>query len=142
MEEEELRDLIIGMMNTNYPGSTTAETFNKLGKTDIRLRVDSGNVLICECKFWSGPKAYTEALDQLFGYLTWREGYGVIIMFCTRKDMTACIAQAKKVTETHASFRAGSLIASSGSRFSTRHKHPQDSVRSVETFHLFIDLSV
>src|SRR5581483_4281285 len=74
MSEEQLRDLLIGMMNANYPGSSTGETFNKLGKTDIRLRVDAGNVLICECKFWPGPKRYTEALTQLFSYLTWRQG--------------------------------------------------------------------
>jgi hypothetical protein len=69
MDEEELRDLLVGMMNANYPGSTTGETFNKLGKTDISLRVDSGHVLICECKFWSGAKAYKDAMIQLFNYL-------------------------------------------------------------------------
>ena len=142
MEEEELRDLIIGMMNTNYRGAATAETFNKLGKTDIRLRVDSGNVLICECKYWNGAKAYTEAIEQLFGYLTWRESYGVVIAFCTRKDMTAAIVQAKKATESQTAYSSGSLIVSSESRFSTRHKHPQDPAKLVEIFHLFIDLSV
>lgn len=142
MDEEEIRDLIIGMMNTNFRGAATAETFNKLGKTDIRLRVDAGNVLICECKVWNGPKAYAEAIDQLFGYLTWRESYGVLITFCKRKDMTAAIAQAKKAAETHASYTGGSLATPSESRFSTRHKHPQDPAKSVEIFHLFIDLSV
>jgi len=52
--EEELRDLIVGMLNVNYPGSTTAETFSKLGKTDIRFQADRGNVLIAECKVWHG----------------------------------------------------------------------------------------
>jgi hypothetical protein len=142
MDEEEMRDLIIGMMNTNYHGAATAETFNKLGKTDIRLRVDAGNVLICECKVWNGSKAYGEAMDQLFGYLTWRESYGVLIIFCKRKDMTATIGQARKAAETHASYTSGSLATPSESRFSTRHKHPQDPAKSVEIFHLFIDLSV
>jgi hypothetical protein len=142
MDEEEIRDLIIGMMNTNYRGAATAETFNKLGNTDIRLWVDAGNVLICECKVWNGPKAYSEAIDQLFGYLTWRESYGVLIIFCKRKDMTAAIAQAKKAAETHPSYTSGSLTTSSASRFSTRHKHPQDSAKSVEIYQLFIDLSV
>ena len=142
MDEEEIRDLIIGMINTNYRGAATAETFNKLGKTDIRLWVDLGNVLICECKVWSGPKAYSEAIDQLFGYLTWRESYGVLIAFCRRKDMTAAITQAKKAAETHASYTTGTIAISSQSRFSTRHMHPQDSAKSVEIYHLFIDLSV
>lgn len=142
MDEEEIRDLIIGMMNTNYRGAATAETFNKLGKTDIRLWVDAGNVLICECKVWNGSKAYSEAITQLFGYLTWRESYGVLITFCKRRDMTAAIAQAKKAAETHASYTRGTLITSSESRFSTRHKHPQDADKAVEIYHLFIDLSV
>ena len=142
LDEEEIRDLIIGMMNTNYRGAATAETFNKLGKTDIRLRVDPGNVLICECKYWNGPKAYAEAIEQLFGYLTWRESYGVLIAFCTRKDMTAAIAQAKKAIEMHGSYTNDSFATLSESRFSTRHKHPQDSAKSVEIFHLFFDLSV
>jgi hypothetical protein len=142
MDEEEVRDLIIGMMNTNYRGAATAETFNKLGKTDIRLWVDAGNVLICECQVWNGSKAYSEAITQLFGYLTWRESYGVLITFCKRRDMTAAIAQAKKAAETHGSYASGSLTTSSASRFSTRHKHPQDSAKSLEIYHLFIDLSV
>ncbi len=50
-DEEELRDLLIGMMNANYPGSSSAETFSKLGKTDITLRLDNGHILVCECKF-------------------------------------------------------------------------------------------
>ena len=142
MDEEELRDLIIGMMNANYPGAATAETFNKLGKTDIRLQVEAGNVLICECKFWNGSKAYSGAIEQLFGYLTWRESFGVLIAFCTRKDMTAAIKQANKVSENHESYTSGSVAIASESRFSTRHKHPQDPSKSVEIFHVFIDLSL
>lgn len=69
-DEEQLRDILVGMMNANYPGSTTGETFSKLGKTDISFRLDSGHVLICECKFWGGAVGYGLALDQLFSYLT------------------------------------------------------------------------
>jgi hypothetical protein len=142
MSEEELRNLIVGMMNTNYPGQTTAETFNKLGKTDIRLRVDEGNVLIAECKFWKGAKAYLEALAQLFGYLTWRESFGVLLTFCTRKDMSAAVAAANKALQEDGAFVSGSLRDVLASRFSTRHRHPQDAGRSIEIHHLFIDLSV
>lgn len=92
MEEEELRDLLLGMMNANYPGTATGETFRKLGKTDISFRVDAGYVLICECKFWHGAEEYANALDQLFRYVTWRENFGVLIHSCTRKDMTRSIA--------------------------------------------------
>ena len=133
--------LIVGMMNANYPGSVTAETFSKLGKTDIRLRVDEGNALISECKVWQGPSAYVDALEQLFRYLTWRQNYGVLIVFSRRKDMTAAVSIAKEGAQTHVSFTAGSLATQSLSRFSTRHNHPQDKSNSVEVFNIFVDVS-
>ena len=142
MDEEELRDLIVGMMNANYPGSTTAETFSKLGKTDIRLRVDEGNALVSECKVWKGSAGYVEALDQLFGYLTWRQNYGVLIIFSRRKEMTAVVDEAKKAARNHASFTPANLAEQGTSRFSTRHRHPQDQRKNVEVFNIFIDLSI
>jgi len=142
MDEEELRDLLAGMMNANYPGSTTGETFYKLGKTDISLRVDSGHVLICECKFWSGAKAYKDAVDQLFNYLTWRQNYSVLLHFCKLKDMTTAVSEGQRATSEHPSFTPGTLHTQSETRFTSRHAHPQDASKSVEVFHLFVDLSV
>ena len=142
MDEEELRDLLIGMMNANYPGSTTGETFSKLGKTDISLRVDSGHVLICECKFWSGAKAYKNAIGQLFDYLTWRQNYGVLLHFCRLRDMTTALSEARRATAEHPSFTTGTLYPQSETRFASRHVHPQDVSKLAEIIHLFIDLSV
>lgn len=142
MKEEELRDLIVGMMNANYPGSSTAETFSKLGKADIRMQVDQGNVLIAECKIWQGASAYVDALDQLFRYLTWRQNYGVLMIFSRRKEMGAAVSEARKAAQSHGSFTAGSLITQSASRFSTRHHHPQDKAKLIEIFNIFVDLSV
>ena len=142
MDEEELRDLLVGMMNANYPGSTTGETFSKLGKTDIFLRVDSEHVLICECKFWSGAKAYEDAVEQLFNYLTWRQNYGVLLHFCKLKDMTTAVSEGKRAITEHLSFAAGTLHAQSETRFTSRHAHPQDASKLVEIFHLFVDLSI
>lgn len=142
MGEEELRDLLVGMMNANYPGSATGETFCKLGRTDISLRVDSGHVLICECKFWSGGKAYKDAIDQLFNYLTWRQNYGVLLHFCKLKDMTTALSGAQRSTTEHPLFTPGTLHTQSETRFTSRHSHPQDAGKSVEVFHLFVDLSV
>jgi hypothetical protein len=140
-EEEELRDLLVGMINVNYPGSATGETFSKLGKTDISLRVEGGHVLICECKNWKGAKKYGEALDQLFGYLTWRQNYGVLISFCKLLDMTKALDAAKLVIQVHPTFTPGTLSVRSETRFTSRHRHPQDADRSVEVHHLFFDLS-
>ncbi|MBA7698553.1 hypothetical protein ES703_107231 [subsurface metagenome] len=142
MGEEELRDLLVGMMNANYPGSTTGETFSKLGKTDVSLRVDSGHVLICECKFWSGAKAYNNAVEQLFNYLTWRQNYGVLLHFCKLKDMTIAISEGKRAIKEHPSFASETLNTQSETRFMSRHSHPQDASKLVEVFHLFVDLSI
>ncbi len=142
MDEEELRDLLVGMMNANYPGRATGETFNKLGKTDISLRVDSGHVLICECKFWNGAKAYNDATEQIFKYLTWRQNYGVLLNFCKLKNMTIAVSEGKKAIEENPSFTSGTMQEQSETRFSSRHNHPQDDSKSVEIFHLFIDLSI
>ena len=141
MDEEELRDLLVGMMNANYPGSTTGETFNRLGKTDISLRVDSGHVLICECKFWSGASGYAKALEQLFSYLTWRQNYGVLIHFSKLRDATKAITEAKRAISEHQSFTKDSLSSPSEARFASRHTHPQDPDKSLEIYHLFVDLS-
>ena len=140
--EEGLRDLLVGMMNARYLGRATGETFSKLGKTDISFRVDDGHALICECKFWKGSKAYAAAIDQLFGYLTWRHNFGVLIHFCTRQDMTRSVDAAKLATSEHASFAAQSLVAQGETRFVSRHSHPQDAAKSVEVHHLFVDLNV
>jgi hypothetical protein len=142
MGEEGLRDLLVAMMNTNYPGSTTAETFSKLGKTDISLQVDPGHVLICECKFWSGAKAYGGAIGQLFSYLKWRQNYGVLLHFCKRKDMSRAVSEAQRATSDHPSFTRGSLHSQTETRFSSSHAHPQDAEKLVEIHHVFVDLSV
>ena len=142
MDEEELRDLLVGMINANYPGSTTGETFNRLGKTDISLRINAGHVLICECKFWSGAKGYADALDQLLNYLTWRQNYGVLIHYSKLRDATRAISEAERSIGEHPSFTEGTISKHSEARFSSRHVHPQDPDKSLEIYHLFVDLSV
>ena len=72
--EEDLRDHILMTLDPNFEyGNASGETFNKKGKTDIRLSYDSSVVFIAECKFWSGEKGFLETIDQLLGYLTWRD---------------------------------------------------------------------
>jgi hypothetical protein len=142
LDEESLRDLLLGMANTNYPGHGTAETFSKLGKTDITWRTDEGHVLIIECKFWTGSQGYAAALDQLFRYLTWRQNYAILLTFCTRKDMTASMASAKDAMQGHTSFLARALPPIGPSRWTSAHRHPQDPLQQIEVHHMFYDLSI
>ena len=71
-DEETLRDHFIMQLSPHFQ-SVSGETFNKQGKTDILIRHEGGNVFVAECKYWTGSKAFGEAIDQLLSYLTSRE---------------------------------------------------------------------
>lgn len=95
-DEEALRDQMLVTLNTHYRGATYAEAFNGSGKTDILIRVYDRNAFIGECKWWSGPKALEEALDQLFGYTTWQDSRVALIFYVPTKNITATIEKAKE----------------------------------------------
>ncbi len=103
-EEEHLRDHFLMMLEPNFEGSATGETFNKTGKTDILLRHEGSNVFIGECKFWKGEKSYLATISQLLGYLTWRDSKAAVIMFVPNKDFTSVIVTAKESSPKHTNF--------------------------------------
>ena len=86
LDEEAIRTHFLIQLNGHYEGSATGETFNSSGKTDILIRVDNRNVFIAECKFWDGPKSFSEAIDQLLGYLSWRDSKCALLILNKRKD--------------------------------------------------------
>ncbi len=103
--EEDLRDHILMTLDPNFEfGSASGETFNKTGKTDIQLRYDSSVVFIGECKFWSGAKNYLSTIDQLLGYLTWRDNKASVIIFVKQKDFTAILDKIAIETTKHSNF--------------------------------------
>lgn len=102
--EEDLRDHFLMLLEPHFDGSATGETFNKTGKTDILLRYDGGNVFVGECKFWTGAKGFLGTIDQLLGYLTWRDSKTSVIMFVRNKDFTNVIETAKQTIQTHKNF--------------------------------------
>ena len=89
LDEEAIRTHFLLQLNGHYEGSATAETFNSSGKTDILIRVGNRNVFIAECKFWDGAKTFSEAIDQLLGYLSWRDSKCALLIFNKRKDSSA-----------------------------------------------------
>lgn len=104
-EEEDLRDHILMILDPNFEyGSASGETFNKSGKTDIQLRHDSSVVFISECKFWGGEKAFLKTIDQLLGYLTWRDSKTSVVIFVRNKDFTSVLETVKKATPNHPNF--------------------------------------
>lgn len=103
--EEDLRDHILMTLDPNFEfGSASGETFNKTGKTDIQLRYDSSVVFIAECKFWNGPKNYLSTIDQLLGYLTWRDNKASVIIFVRQKDFTSILSKVEVETVKHSNY--------------------------------------
>jgi len=141
-EEEELRDIILGNLNAIFEGEATGETFSKLGKTDIYLRIAEGNILIIECKNWEGKKNYVNGIDQLFSYLTWRQNYGILVTFVKRRDFTRVIQKAKEATQEHKTFISGSMSERGESEFVTEHRFPDDVQKKIEIYHLLFNLFV
>jgi hypothetical protein len=89
LDEETIRTHFLLQLNGHYEGGATGETFNASGKTDILIRVENRNIFIAECKFWRGPKEFGEAIDQLLGYLSWRDSKCALLIFNKTRDSTA-----------------------------------------------------
>jgi hypothetical protein len=110
MQEEDIRQHFLVQLNGQYEGKATGETFNAEGKTDILVRDEGRNIFIAECKFWRGDKGYVETIDQLLGYLSWRDTKAAIIIFNRNKDMSAVLEKVKTLTEGHTLCKAGPKI--------------------------------
>ena len=99
--EEMLRDHLILQLEPRFEGSTTGETFNKSGRTDILIRYEKNNVFVAECKFWDGKAKHLKTIDQLLSYLTWRDSKTAIICFVKRKEITPVVDEIAESTKTH-----------------------------------------
>jgi hypothetical protein len=141
LEEEDLRNIIVATLNAVFESNvTTGETFSRRGKTDIRLNVPSGDLLIAECKIWGGQNEYgVKNIEQLFGYLTHRHSIGMLITFVRTKGINDRIASAVEATKNHPSY-SGNYQAKATTYFVTSHEHPTNPETTVELHHLFFHL--
>lgn len=102
--EEDLRDYILFFLEAHFEGSVTGETFNKTGKTDILYRHDNDNLFVAECGIWGGPKWCNEKLNQLLGYLTWRDSKASLIVFVKRNKITPILEKLDSSVRDHPNF--------------------------------------
>jgi len=102
--EEDIRDHFLLFLEPNFEGSATGETFNKSGKTDILLRHEGKNIFIAECKFWRGKSSFLSTIDQLLGYLTWRDSKAAIILFVENKEFSSVLTTIKETTPNHPNY--------------------------------------
>jgi hypothetical protein len=92
MPEEALRDVMLSSLNIVFEGGAGGEVFRVLGKTDIHLPITRGEVCIAELKIWDGPASLAQVVGQLLDRLTWRDAYGVVILFSKNADFGAVLA--------------------------------------------------
>ena len=102
--EEDLRDHLLMYLEPRFEGSATGETFNKSGKTDILLRYKNSNVFVAECKYWAGEKLYLETIDQILGYLTWRDSKSAIVLFVKNADFSSVLEKVRESTPNHPNY--------------------------------------
>ena len=105
MGEEDLRTHFLVQLNGLYEGQATGETFNFDGKTDILIRAKGKNIFIAECKFWKGPKGLKSVIDQLLGYLSWRDTKVAILLFNRNKDLSRVLSQIPDAIKKHPNFK-------------------------------------
>jgi len=102
--EEALRDLFITHVENNFNLNFGAESLNKKGKTDILVGYKNTTYLVIECKFWSGEKNLHETINQLLGYITWRNKNGAIMFFVTNQKLSTAINTIKEKTSQHGNY--------------------------------------
>ncbi len=110
MGEEGIRQHFLMQLNGQYEGQATGETFNYQGKTDILIRADNRNIFIAECKFWRGEKSFSETIDQLLSYLSWRDTKTAIIIFNRKKGFSEVLGKIKSSAAAHPQFKTGPKI--------------------------------
>lgn len=136
ISEEEIRDFFLIHLNGHYKGNATGETFNGAGKTDILIRHKGENAFIAECKFWKGQKKTTEAVDQLLGYVTWRDTKTSILLFSKQPDLSEVLEKAVQTIKSHKNYKSeythsASELLSSDTIFGYKFMHPSDKDKEI-----------
>ncbi len=101
MGEEDLRSQFLVQLNGQYPGRATGETFNYQGKTDILIREGDRNAFIAECKIWKGEGDLQKAIDQVLGYLHWRDTKSALLVFNRNKAFSEVISKVLAAVQRH-----------------------------------------
>lgn len=141
LEEEDLRNLLIATLNGAFNQTATGETFSKLGKVDITLKIPQGGVFIVETKFWSGPKTIDESTEQILKYLTWRDAYGVVILFSRIKNFSLIFPQIIPTIQRSESL-SGNIITIDQHHYVARHSLPEDINTIVEIHYLIYNVCI
>lgn len=133
--EEDFRNLFLPHLNSiSTETTTTGETFNNNGKTDILVQnTDGENLFIAECKLWKGESQLKDAIDQLLDrYVTWRDSKLSIIVFNKdMKDFTGLINKAHAALKSHSKYKRMEQSNDNTNQIFI-FEHPQDTNKEVK----------
>jgi hypothetical protein len=104
LDEEELRSVFLAALNAQFEGGATGESFNAEGKTDILIRHEDKNLFIGECKIWGGPVSLSKAVDQVLGYLCWRDSRAAILIFVRGESMSVAVSKIPHTIASHSNY--------------------------------------
>ena len=136
-DEEELRDILLAHLNGHYDGLATGETFRRSGKTDIRIEERDRAAFVAECKMWRGSAELSGAIDQLLGYLTWRDAKTALVIFNRQNSrFSELLEKIPDGLKGHAAFRRFGTSAERG-EWRLSMGAPGDEGREI-TVHVFV----
>jgi hypothetical protein len=104
MPEPVLREILLVVLNNQF-GPSGGELFSRRGKTDVAIWHETGAVFIAECKFWPGEKGFGAAIEQLLGYLVWRDTKAALVLFIREQNVSAIQEKARQALREHARFK-------------------------------------
>lgn len=132
MGEEALRDILLSSLNAVFEGEATGEAFSVLGKTDVHLRISKGELFAAECKIWEGEESLAKVVAQLRDRLTWRDGFGVAIVFSRNKRFSDVLRSVEMMLPALAGAVSGPPTRVEPNHFVVRFTLPGDEATQVE----------
>lgn len=137
--EEDIRNLILATLNGTLNLGALGEAFSKQGKTDIYMVVPEGGIFIAECKIWQGQHVIGEALGQILGYLTWRDAYGVVLLFSRNKGFSGVLDAVPAAIKDTPSLR-GDVSQVDKHHWSARHVLAGDEQQTIEIHYMVYNI--
>lgn len=104
-DEETIREQFLAQLSVSFPScSSSGESFNHEGKTDIMVKHGNDILFIAECKIWKGQKKLQDAIEQLLKYLTHRDTKTALLIFNKDTDIDTVIQSIQESIPNHPNF--------------------------------------
>ena len=135
--EEDQRNIMLASLNTHYKGAAKGEVFRKNGKTDIFINFNNKAAFVAECKIWAGKQSVLDVIDQLLGYLVWRDTKtSLVILNRDRAEFQELIKKLSGIVCKHDNYLATDTTDEQG-EWRYRFKSADDPETEV-TIHVFL----